>query len=54
VVYPSVRHAGGECVGVFHPDQVSPCVQARHLIYSWDGTRIQADYAVATLQTTAG
>lgn len=53
VVYPSVRHAGGECVGVFHPDRVRPCVQARHLIYSWDGARIQADYAVATLQTRA-
>ena len=51
VVYPSVRHAGGECVGLFHPDLASPCVQAQHLIYSWDGRRIQADYAVATLQT---
>lgn len=51
VVYPSVRHAGGECVGVFHPDRVKPCVQAQHLIYSWDGQRIQAEYAVATLQT---
>lgn len=51
VVYPSVRHPGGECVGVFHPDRAKPCVQAQHLIYSWDGRRIQADYAVATLQT---
>lgn len=40
VVYPSVRHAGGECVGVFHPDLVKPCVQARHLVYRWDGERI--------------
>jgi hypothetical protein len=51
VVYPSVRHAGGECVGLFFPDLLKPCVQAQHLIYSWDGRRIQADYAVATLQT---
>ncbi|MFY2762608.1 RES family NAD+ phosphorylase [Arenimonas sp. MALMAid1274] len=49
VVYPSVRHAGGECVGVFFPDLVKPCVQAQHLIYSWDGERMQAEYAVATL-----
>jgi len=51
VVYPSVRHAGGECVGVFHPDLIKPCVQAQHLVYSWDGARISAQYAVATLHT---
>lgn len=51
VIYPSVRHAGGECVGLFHPDRVKPCVQAQHLVYAWDGTRIQAEYAVATLRT---
>jgi hypothetical protein len=43
VVYPSVRHAGGECVGVFHPDRVAPCVQARHLVYRWDGERLLTD-----------
>lgn len=52
VVYPSVRHDGGECVGLFFPDLLKPCVQAQHLIYSWDGQRIQAEYAVATLQTS--
>ena len=51
VVYPSVRHDGGECVGVFQPDLVKPCVQAQHLVYSWDGERISAQYAVATLRT---
>lgn len=51
VVYSSVRHAGGECIGVFYPDLLKPCVQAQHLIYSWDGRRIQPEYAVATLQT---
>lgn len=50
VLYPSVRHAGGECVGVFHPDRVAPCVQARHLVYTWDGQRILPDYAQATLR----
>lgn len=43
VVYPSVRHPGGECVGVFHPDRIAPCVQARHLVYRWDGERLLTD-----------
>lgn len=49
IVYPSVRHAGGVCVGVFYPDLVGPCVQASHLIYAWDGKGIRPEYAVATL-----
>ncbi|WP_243048480.1 RES family NAD+ phosphorylase [Dyella sp. RRB7] len=40
IVYDSVRHLGGECVAVFYPDRVAPCVQAQHLMYRWDGTRI--------------
>lgn len=50
VLYPSVRHAGGECVGVFQPDLVAPCLQAQHLVYTWDGQRILPDYAQATLR----
>jgi hypothetical protein len=50
VIYPSVRHPGGTCVGVFHPDLISACVQGPHLIYAWDGRRIRAEYAVATMQ----
>lgn len=41
VVFPSVRDPDGECVGVFHPDRVAPCVQARHLVYRWDGESIR-------------
>jgi RES domain len=40
LVYDSVRHRGGECVAVFYPDRVAPCVQAQHLMYRWDGERI--------------
>lgn len=40
VVYPSVRRAGGECVGVFYPDLVGSPVQGRHLDYHWDGERV--------------
>ncbi|TCV96502.1 RES domain-containing protein [Luteibacter rhizovicinus] len=42
IVYDSVRHTGGECIAAFYPDLISPCVQAEHLIYRWDGTRISA------------
>ncbi|TBR35829.1 MULTISPECIES: RES family NAD+ phosphorylase [Dyella] len=40
IVYESARHQGGECVAVFYPDRVSPCVQAEHFLYRWDGQRI--------------
>lgn len=40
VVYESARHHGGECVAVFYPDRVAPCVQAEHFLYRWDGERI--------------
>lgn len=37
VVYRSVRHAGGECVGLFRPRGAGPCLHAAHLLYAWDG-----------------
>lgn len=40
LVYPSVRHPGGECVGLFYPDGASDPVQGRHLDYHWDGSRV--------------
>jgi hypothetical protein len=40
IVFDSVRQRGGECLAAFYPDVVAPCVQAQHLIYRWDGTRI--------------
>jgi hypothetical protein len=40
VAYPSVRHPGGECVGLFYPDCASAPVQGRHLDYHWDGERV--------------
>lgn len=52
LVYPSVRHAGGECVAAFYPDLVAPCRQGRHLVYSWDGARMSPAYAIATLKRT--
>ena len=40
IVYPSVRVAGGECVGLFYPDLAANPVQGRHLDYHWDGARV--------------
>lgn len=40
LVYPSVRHATGECVALFYPDCAANSVQGRHLDYHWDGTRV--------------
>ncbi|MGP1664598.1 MAG: RES family NAD+ phosphorylase [Rhodanobacter sp.] len=40
IIYDSVRHQGGECLAAFFPDVVTPCTQAQHLIYRWDGTRV--------------
>ena len=44
IVYQSVRHAGGECVGVFRPRLLSNCRQERHLCYIWDGSAISSVY----------
>jgi hypothetical protein len=40
VVYDSVRHDGGKCVGVFRPRMLSHCRERKHLRYIWDGMRI--------------
>lgn len=40
LVYPSIRHPGGTCVGLFYPDCAASPVQGRHLDYHWDGERV--------------
>lgn len=40
LVYPSIRHAKGECAALFYPDCASSPVQGRHLDYHWDGERV--------------
>lgn len=44
VAYDSVRHQGGECVGVFRPPILSNCMQGPHYCYVWDGTQITTVY----------
>lgn len=40
VIYPSIRHTRGECVGLFYPNCASQSIQGRHLDYHWDGERV--------------
>ena len=40
IAYPSCRHRGGECVGLFYPDLASGPIQGRHLDYHWNGARV--------------
>jgi RES domain len=40
ISYPSVRDAGGRCVGAFWPNVVGIPIQERHLQYEWDGARV--------------
>jgi hypothetical protein len=39
VVYRSVRHAKGQCVGLFKPRGAKACLHAAVLLYAWDGQR---------------
>jgi hypothetical protein len=50
IVYDSVRHAGGECVAIFYPDLVAPCVQSEHLVYRWDGRHIASVMKVTPVE----
>jgi RES domain len=40
IVYDSVRHDGGRCIGAFRPRVLSHCAEQKHLRYLWDGSRI--------------
>lgn len=50
VVYPSVRHAGGECISAFRPKSVHPPSPERRFRYHYDGVRVRRwfDYASGT------
>ena len=40
IVYPSVRFEPGECFAAFYPDVMNKPKHGRHLIYYWNGKRI--------------
>jgi hypothetical protein len=47
VVYRSVRHPRGQCVGLFRPSGASACLHAAYLLYAWDGSRFTDIYEKA-------
>ncbi len=49
ILYPSVRHAGGECLAALRTGIVRNCLHAAHLEYNWNGRAIDAVFEVARL-----
>lgn len=51
VVFKSVRHPGGECVGLFKPKAVKvPVIQGPHVTLQWDGQAVKSWYRKSTLK----
>lgn len=47
LVYKSVRHAGGECIGALKPTALTPpAIQTQHYQFHWDGQAIRHILAV--------
>lgn len=44
LIYDSVRRQGGQCVAVFRPRALGNCRQGMHLVYVWNGSRIDTVY----------
>lgn len=42
--WPSVRHRGGECVGIFRPKALEPARALAHIALWWDGAHIRSWY----------
>jgi RES domain-containing protein len=42
VVYPSVRHPGGECIAAFWPNVMESPAEGKRIALRWDGGRISA------------
>lgn len=40
IVYPSVRHPKGECIGAFWPNVMISPVEGKRIVLEWDGSRI--------------
>ncbi len=57
IVFNSVRHPDGQCFAAFYPDVMSIPQQGRHLVYHWNGERIDqfkllnAEHAVYRINT---
>lgn len=44
IVYNSVRHPEGECIGIFRANIPQPVTQGSHYCFQWDGSRIANTY----------
>jgi len=49
ILYPSVRHPGGECLAALRTGIVKNCLHAAYLEYNWNGRSIDAVFEVAQL-----
>ncbi|HEY9147222.1 MAG TPA: RES family NAD+ phosphorylase [Thiobacillus sp.] len=49
IVYPSVRHPGGECLAALRTGIVKNCQHAAYLEYHWNGRGIEAVFEVSQL-----
>lgn len=54
IIYPSVRHKGGECIAALRPPAISVPVQGCHLSYHWNGEFIDAVYEKKSLKLEFG
>ena len=49
ILYPSVRHASGECLAAFSTALLKNCLHAAYLEYNWNGQGIDAVFEVNRL-----
>ncbi len=49
ILYPSVRHAGGECLAALRTGIVRNCLHASYLEYNWNGKGVDAVFEVSQL-----
>jgi RES domain-containing protein len=49
ILYPSVRHPGGECLAALRTGIVKNCLHAAYLEYNWNGRSIDAVFEVNQL-----
>ncbi len=49
ILYPSVRHPGGECLAALRTGIVKNCLHAAYLEYNWTGQGIDAVFEVSQL-----
>jgi hypothetical protein len=49
ILYPSVRHSGGQCLAALKTSLLKHCVHSAYLEYNWNGREIDAVFEVAQL-----